>query len=392
MSRGEPRELATAHSFYLDKLMKASTQTPTPAHYLALDGLRGVAALVVVWYHIFEAFATSPLDQIVNHGYLAVDFFFLLSGFVVSYAYDKRWQTMSLGQFVRRRLIRLHPMVIVGALLGGLLFYTQSPPWNDLSLVPLGMLLLSVLMNMLLVPSPASLDVRGYTEIFPLNGPTWSLFFEYIGNLWYALVLRHLKERVLTWLCCALFLWLCYEVLVHSPWGYAGAGWSFADGGFFGGLIRVLFSFTLGVAISRSFNPSNKLPRAFWLCAISLVALLVMPRLGGERTMWINGVYELVCIALIFPIILRLAASETNPGPKMTRLYRWLGDISYPLYIVHFPFVYLYIAVVKRHELDFLSSLPMALLLFFGSIALAHLLLRFYDLPIRKKLEKYALR
>lgn len=108
--------------------------------------------------------------------------------------------------------------------------------------------------------------------------------------------------------------------------------------------------------------------------------------------MWINGVYELVCIALIFPIILRLAASETSPGPKMASLYRWLGDISYPLYIIHYPFIYLYIAVVKRHELDFLSSLPMALLLFFGSIALAHLLLRFYDLPIRKKLEKYALR
>ena len=86
--------------------------------YELLDGLRGVAALVVIWYHIFEAFATSPYDQMLNHGYLAVDFFFVLSGFVVGYAYDDRWGKMSIGGFFKRRLIRLHPMVIAGAMLG----------------------------------------------------------------------------------------------------------------------------------------------------------------------------------------------------------------------------------------------------------------------------------
>lgn len=87
-------------------------------HYLLLDALRGVAALLVMWYHVFEAFATSPFDQRFNHGYLAVDFFFVLSGFVIGYAYDDRWEKMSTTHFFKRRLIRLHPMVVAGALIG----------------------------------------------------------------------------------------------------------------------------------------------------------------------------------------------------------------------------------------------------------------------------------
>ena len=66
-------------------------------HYDILDGLRGVAALLVVVFHLCEAHATSHFDQLLNHGYLAVDFFFALSGFVIGYAYDDRW-----GRSVRR--------------------------------------------------------------------------------------------------------------------------------------------------------------------------------------------------------------------------------------------------------------------------------------------------
>lgn len=101
-------------------------------HYELLDGLRGVAALLVVWYHLFEAFATSPVDQRFNHGYLAVDFFFLLSGFVIGYAYDERWgRGLRMRDFIKRRLIRLHPMVVLGALLGAAAFFVQgSVRWN----------------------------------------------------------------------------------------------------------------------------------------------------------------------------------------------------------------------------------------------------------------------
>ena len=83
-------------------------------HYEILDGLRGVAAVMVVAFHLLEAHSGgNHLNQIINHGYLAVDFFFMLSGFVIGYAYDYRWNRMSTGTFFKRRLIRLQPMVSV---------------------------------------------------------------------------------------------------------------------------------------------------------------------------------------------------------------------------------------------------------------------------------------
>lgn len=99
----------------------SSAFADTKPHYNILDGLRGVAALTVVCFHLFEAYATSHLDQKINHGYLAVDFFFILSGFVVGYAYDDRWKTMCITDFLKRRFIRLHPMVVLGAVIGAVM-------------------------------------------------------------------------------------------------------------------------------------------------------------------------------------------------------------------------------------------------------------------------------
>ena len=117
----------------------------TKPHYHLLDGLRGVAALMVIWYHVFEgyAFAGGTTIDTFNHGYLAVDFFFILSGFVIGYAYDDRWgKNFTMKDFIKRRLIRLHPMVIMGAVVGAITFYIQgSVQWDGthigLSLIPI---------------------------------------------------------------------------------------------------------------------------------------------------------------------------------------------------------------------------------------------------------------
>ncbi|HEY8402038.1 MAG TPA: acyltransferase, partial [Cytophagaceae bacterium] len=159
--------------------------TDTKPHYHILDGLRGVAALTVLCFHVFEAFATSHLDQIINHGYLAVDFFFILSGFVVGYAYDDRWNTMTAKDFIKRRIIRLHPMVVIGAIIGAVMFYFQGCSVWDVSQVSLTMLLIATLMNVFLIPATPGSEIRGVGEMYPLNGPTWSLFFEYLGNILY---------------------------------------------------------------------------------------------------------------------------------------------------------------------------------------------------------------
>lgn len=365
-----------------DKISQTTTQ-----HYLALDGLRGVAALVVVWYHIFEAFATSPLDQNVNHGYLAVDFFFLLSGFVMSHAYDSQWSTMSFRDFVRRRIIRLHPMLVVSAILGGLMFYTQATPTQPLHLVPITMVVLSTLMNALLIPSLPSFEIRGYTEIFPLNGPTWSLFYEYIGSFLYGFVLRRLSTPLLALVVALSALGLGYEVFVHSPWGYAGAGWSFADGGFWGGLARLMTSFSLGLLFAR-FYKHRQIRSGFIIAALSLIAILVMPRIGGEKDMWLNASYELISILFIFPALLYLGASADTDRPLVKRIYSYLGKLSYPLYIIHYPFIYLYIAWVKTNELSFADSIYGALALFLGCIVLSSVLMKYYDEPVRRYLTK----
>ena len=110
----------------LNTQISTSAFADTKPHYNILDGLRGVAAITVVCFHIFEAYATSHLDQNINHGYLAVDFFFILSGFVVGYAYDDRWGTMKIKDFIKRRVIRLHPMVVMGAVIGAIMFYFQG--------------------------------------------------------------------------------------------------------------------------------------------------------------------------------------------------------------------------------------------------------------------------
>lgn len=170
-------------------------------HYEILDGLRGVAAIMVVFFHVFEVFSEGDhAKQIINHGYLAVDFFFLLSGYVISYAYDDRWGKMTLIDFAKRRLIRLQPMIIIGSILGTALFYFQYSPgmgWGTIADTPIWKLLLVMIIGCTLIPVGKGLDIRGWSEMHPLNGPAWSLFFEYIANIVYALVLRFLPKFAL---------------------------------------------------------------------------------------------------------------------------------------------------------------------------------------------------
>ena len=185
--------------------ISAAAFADTKPHYDLLDGLRGVAALMVIFYHVFEAFATSPIDQQFNHGYLAVDFFFILSGFVIGYAYDDRWKTMTTKDFIKRRLIRLHPMVVLGAVLGVIAFCIQGCEKWDGTHVSISMVMLALLINLFLIPAvPGSgPEIRGNGEMFPLNGPSWSLFFEYIGNIMYALFIRRMSTKALTALYCS---------------------------------------------------------------------------------------------------------------------------------------------------------------------------------------------
>ena len=368
----------------------AAAFTDTKPHYHLLDGLRGVAALTVICYHIGEAFATSYADQAVNHGYLAVDFFFMLSGFVIGYAYDDRRHTMGIWAFAKRRLIRLHPMLVMGALLGALMFYTQGCEHWKVSEVSTGLLAFATLLNMFLVPAWSGVEVRGFGEIFPLNGPTWSLFYEYIANIVYALAIRKLPTRWLAVLVFATGGALFGYALTNAD-GTLGAGWTFANGGFWGGLLRVMFAFPAGLLLSRVFS-KRKVRGAFWWCGAAIVVVAALPRIGGAEHFWANGMYDALCVLLIFPLVVWMGASGRTTDALSTRVCNFLGDISYPLYIVHYPFIYTYYAWVKNNNLSFMQTIPQALAIVFGCITLAWLCLKFYDMPVRRWLQKRSLK
>lgn len=362
-------------------------------HYELLDGLRGVAALFVIWFHVFEGFATSPIDQQLNHGYLAVDFFFILSGFVIGYAYDNRWErSMTIGNFFKRRLIRLHPMVVVGAVLGAITFCIQGSVQWDGTKVSFSMVMIALLLNLFLIPAVPGTgpEVRGNGEMYPLNGPSWSLFFEYIGNILYALFLRRLSTKVLRVIVVLTAIGLAsFAVCNLSGYSHLGVGWALKEYNLLGGFLRMFFAFSVGLLMQRNFKPIQ-IKGAFWICSLVIIAFLAVPYLGGTDAPWMNGIYDSVCTIFVFPLLVYLGASGKTTDKTSSRICKFLGDISYPVYIIHYPFMYLFYAWLwsGSEKITFAEAWSVALLVFFGSIILAYLCLKLYDEPVRRYLTK----
>ena len=309
----------------------------TKPHYELLDGLRGVAALLVVFYHIFEGFsfaAGGTLITTINHGYLAVDFFFILSGFVIGYAYDDRWgKTMTLGNFFKRRLIRLHPMIIMGAVLGAVSFCIQGSVQWDGTHIATSMVMLALLCAMFFIPAVPGVgyEVRGNGEMFPLNGPSWSLLFVYIGNILVALFIHRLSTKALTALVVLLGVGLAgFALFDVAGYGMIGVGWTLDGPNFVGGLLRMLFPFSLGMLLSRRFKPVQ-VKGAFWLCSLVLLVLFCVPYIEGKSPVCLNGLFEMFCIILVFPTLVWLGASGRTTDKRSTQICKFLGDISFPL-------------------------------------------------------------
>lgn len=366
---------------------------PQKPHYEILDGLRGVAALIVVAFHLLEIHATGDFYVVpfINHGYLAVDFFFVLSGFVIGYAYDDRWGKMTLKDFFKRRLIRLQPMVVLGAMIGALCFYfgageqfpliAQTPVWK---------LLLVMLMGCLLLPIPPAADVRVWGEMFPLNGPAWSLFYEYIANILYAVVIRRFSKLLLTILVA-----LSGLAIIHlTIWGGAGSvlgGHMLTGEQFLIGMIRVMYPFFCGLLLFR-LGKMIRLRAGFWICSLVLAAVLFFPRIGGEEHIWMNGLFQSVSILLVFPLIVLAGAGSPIKGRYSVGICRFLGNISFPLYIIHYPFVYLYMAYATEHDMTWREGWPLMIAVGVGCVLLAYASLKLYDEPVRRWLRDRFLR
>ncbi len=209
----------------------------------------GCGVLLHCWWSCFTSsrVKNNPSRQWINHGYLAVDFFFLLSGYVIGYAYDDRWHAMSLRNFCARRLIRLQPMVIVGSLIGAMLFYFQaSPEFSLVASTPPWKVIVLMIVGAAMLPVTPTFDVRGWNESYPLNGPAWSLFFEYIVNFLYGAGLRRLSNKALGLLVGVAALFLIHLALT-TPRGSLAGGWSIDARELNVGFTRVMFPFFAGL-------------------------------------------------------------------------------------------------------------------------------------------------
>lgn len=348
--------------------------TGTKKHFEILDGLRGVAALAVVTFHFMEMVISDYSKNFIGHGFLAVDFFFCLSGFVIGYAYDDRIGKMGVLQFFRARLIRLHPLVLLGSVLGLLsfLFDPFAPHSNVYSTGRLALLFLS---SIFLIPFPV-MPERAF-NLFSFNAPAWSLFWEYIANIVYALVLWRISRRlmiVLLILSAAAVCWVAHRSgSVMGGWG----GSTFWDGG-----VRVSWSFLAGLLIYRSgWIIQNRL--GFAGLSVLLVLAFIIP-----FSKW-NWLTEPVIVLFYFPLLIALGAGA-RVSKALKRLCIFSGKISYPLYMTHYAVIWMFGNYYTSHKPGTTSLFLIIPISIIALIALAWLVMIVYDTPVRRRLNRRA--
>ena len=280
--------------------------------YLTLDTLRGVAALMVVITHVFPLTWPNCTDTTCNvrFGYLAVDLFFALSGFVIAMNYEPRFALgLNAVRFMLLRFIRLFPLFWIAAALGAIpLIYAASigqEPWVNVLLISIT--------NAVLAPSP---PLIGHPDPFPLVSPAWSLFYElWVANLSFAVIGRRLSYKLLVSIIVASFAGLTLYVTRFGTID-GGSLWST----FIAGLPRVMFSFFVGVLLHRThkiFSPPQ-IPSIVILTVFALTLVMDIP----ER---FSAIYELGCVAVFYPALIYLGAGATEKNPRIGAI---LGDAS----------------------------------------------------------------
>ncbi len=227
-------------------------------------------------------------------------------------------------------------------------------------------------------------EVRGNGEMFPLNGPSWSLFFEYLASVAYGFILHRLSKNALTCVTVVFGVLLASAAIFNfSGYYHLGLGWTMMDYGFFGGLLRVGFSFSVGMLLARGFRP-RVIRGAFWWCSAALIAIVCVPYLGyPDHQVW-NGIFDALCTLFIFPFIVWLGASGTTTDPRSTKICTFLGRISYPVYIIHYPAMYYFYSWIWDNNLTFVEVWPVVVCMFILIIGVAWAVLRFYDEPVRE--------
>jgi peptidoglycan/LPS O-acetylase OafA/YrhL len=369
------------------------------AHYQVLDGLRGTAALAVIVFHIFELITPDWAHNPLPHGYLAVDFFYALSGFVLGYAYDDRLAAhapakLKLGflGFVKRRLIRLHPMVPV-AVTGGLVCYLCDPNVGETQTLGAGLafgaVALAYGLNLFLLPSPTL--PNHWDETHSLDAPSWTLFWEYIANVFFVLWLHKIRRG----LHVALLI-ISGAALIATAACYKNSlGWGWGYDTLWVAPVRLAFPFLAGLLVYRA-GWKIRVPQPYLVASLLVLAVLAMPSIGtvdmnpsaAAVAGHLNGLYEALAIIFVFPLALMIGASIDEVKGPTGPACRFTGALSYPLYITHYPFVFLFGHWVwATHPADG-PKFAVAAGLFVFLIVYASAFTIFYDQPVRAWLKR----
>lgn len=326
--------------------------------YASLDGMRGIAAIIVAIFHLQQRLGLPTVN-----GYLAVDLFFVLSGFVLARIYEPRFaEGLSASKFALQRLLRFYPLYAVGFLLGTCCLFV-SPP-SELSHVTLGSNAAALAFGAVMLPTPFS------SALFPVNGAAWSLFFELGVNLLLAVLLWRLRKRSLAGLMAAALLFLC--ATVGEPL-YLNIGWRWAD--FVGGSARTLYSFTAGILIARALAGRERRTSALGTI-LPLIAAIPMLVGGDDPKSW-----ELLAVAAAFPMIVALGAMVDPPAGVRRAMLR-LGALSFPLYAVQWP-----LAALMAPWLGSLGFLASVAIFLMTALALARIAQRLIDEPIQRAIK-----
>jgi len=328
-----------------------------------LDGLRGIAALFVAMRH------TSFFHGLGIHGgFLAVDLFFVLSGFVIAHAYERRLeQGLSVARFMALRYLRLWPVYVLGAVLGLIAAFAQALPGRD------NMTTLQVVHTapfaLLMLPGPHIKEM-----LYPVNSVAWSLGLELLVNLVYALAWRPMRDsRVLGGVLAASAIGL---FAAAARFHKLDVGFTWTDA--WGGLPRVAFSFTAGLAIYRAFRARPwRSPMPAWVLVLILAPLFYVRM---DEIVW-----PLVCVIVLFPAIVTLAVAS-EPKPPSAKAFAWLGSVSYPLYALHKPageLVTLWVRHVAPREI---TDVWIGAVYLTAAVVVCALVEQVYDIPVRRLL------
>lgn len=293
--------------------------------YESLDGMRGICALIVAIFHFDTALHNG---HIINHGWLSVDLFFVLSGFVISSAYEEKLRAgLQFSQFLLARARRLIPTQWLGSMVAAisvLVLYLHGDLAQVRGFTPPAFLIATVF-GLLLIPISFSPIANVFAHVraeFPINPPTWSLQGEWFISLIYAWFLYPLKARVQLLLYSPAAIYLVVRISDPTNWDTSQAGLARATAGFIAGIL--IFKAHKTRVFLRLPTIRPEIIYAAWFLTCSIPRNHPLP------------IFESAAILIMAPLSVAFLVRNDRPGP---RLISSLGAISYPLYASHWAIV-----------------------------------------------------